>query len=433
MIFLVRLKLQQVAPSTASVFKPGSTSPAAILFDSLDHFDKHFRRVADEHIHNIKRKLPKAIAACIETAGREYDPRWQECLVRVAAFVFKLSPGLVLQHWAHNLILSTSKATEFASANPSHGVCQKIISNIEGHHSVSPSDKAEIAWSLGKSNLSVELLQHEKKLAKLIPLLIKMEQGGEALNQSIKSLDPDLIHAILWETQARKSLAEFLPAVKGKLEAVSPIRVWAKASIEQNFSSLKDTAKMANFTVGPDWELYPNFCYQDEHHAESACLLLEESYMNFALLSPTWQSPCQIGKFFSLIKLLRSKIASCSLLRTLPEFLSKKWPMKVSSFLMLYSSEGDSSKRSNGQMKKSFLDSITSNNGLSLPSLNETIRQCIKLGLRKKADRLKVNFKVPDKHFWCLKMKALIGLRDWKSLEAWAGNKSSIGFEVPMS
>ncbi|KAI8453328.1 Vps16, C-terminal region-domain-containing protein [Phakopsora pachyrhizi] len=385
MIFLVRLKLQQVAPSTASVFKPGSTSPAAILFDSLDHFDKHFRRVADEHIHNIKRKLPKAIAACIETAGREYDPRWQECLVRVAAFVFKLSPGLVLQHWAHNLILSTSKATEFASANPSHGVCQKIISNIEGHHSVSPSDKAEIAWSLGKSNLSVELLQHEKKLAKLIPLLIKMEQGGEALNQSIKSLDPDLIHAILWETQARKSLAEFLPAVKGKLEAVSPIRVWAKASIEQNFSSLKDTAKMANFTVGPDWELYPNFCYQDEHHAESACLLLEESYMNFALLSPTWQ---------------------------------------------LYSSEGDSSKRSNGQMKKSFLDSITSNNGLSLPSLNETIRQCIKLGLRKKADRLKVNFKVPDKHFWCLKMKALIGLRDWKSLEAWAGNKSSIGFEV---
>ncbi|KAI8443125.1 Vps16, N-terminal region-domain-containing protein [Phakopsora pachyrhizi] len=278
MIFLVCLKLQQVAPSTASVFKPGSSSPAAILFDSLDHFDKHFGRVADEHIRNIKRKLPKAIAACIEAAGREYDPRWQERLVRVVAFgkafldlpfssppgsahsqVFKLSPGLVLQYWAHNLILSASKATEFASANPSYGVCQKIISNLEGNHSVSPADKAEIAWSLGKSNLSVELLQHEKKLAKQIPLLIKMEQGGDALNQSIKSLDPDLIHAVLWETHAHKSLAKFLPLSKENWRRLAQYVFGPKPALNKNFLALKTQQKWQILLLGQTGNYIPIF------------------------------------------------------------------------------------------------------------------------------------------------------------------------------
>ncbi|KAI8455930.1 hypothetical protein BY996DRAFT_8456326 [Phakopsora pachyrhizi] len=291
---------------------------------------------------------------------------------------------LALQVWhpadlqaAHNLILSASKATEFASANPSHGVCQKIISNLEGHHS----------------------------------------------------------------TQARKSLAEFLSAVKGKLEAVSPIRVWAKASIEQKFSSLKDTAKMANFTVGPDCELYPNFCYQDEHHAESACLLLEESYMIFCPPEPYMAVTLSDWEMFFSDKTTKIKNSIQFFAEDSARVFEQKMANEsikllnvqknlVMDVLRLYSSEGDSSRRSNEQMKKSFLDSITSNNGLSLPSLNKTIQQCIKLSLRKKADRLKVNFKVPDKHFWCVKMKALIGLRDWKSLEAWAGNKNPIVFEV---
>ncbi|KAI8443179.1 Vps16, N-terminal region-domain-containing protein [Phakopsora pachyrhizi] len=498
--------LSKVAPSTASVFKPGSTSPAAILFDSLDHFDKHSGRVADEHIRNIKRKLPDAIAVCIEAAGREYDPRWQERLMRVAAFgkafldlynpepfvqmskalrvlnavrhykvgipltyeqysahspahlisrltarshhllalriaeFLNLSPGLVLRHWARNLILSAPKATEFASANTSHGICQKIVSNLEGRHSVSPADIAEIAWSLGKSQLSVELLQYEKKPAKQIPLLMKMERGGEALNQSIKSLDPDLIHAVLWEIRARKSLAEFLSAVEGKLEAVSAIRVWAKASVERNFSSLEDTAKTANFSVGPDWELYRDFCYQDDRRAESACLLLEESYMNScppepytAVTSPDWEIffSDKIAKIKNSIQFFAEDSARVFEQKMANESIKLLNIQKnlVMDVLRSYSSGGDLSERPNEQMKKSFLDSITSNNGFTLPSLNETIRQCIKLGLRKQADRLKVDFKVPDKRFWYVKMKALIELRDWKSLEAWAGNKSPIGFE----
>lgn len=37
--------LQRVPDSTVSIFKIGSTSPAALLFDALDHFDRRSAKV----------------------------------------------------------------------------------------------------------------------------------------------------------------------------------------------------------------------------------------------------------------------------------------------------------------------------------------------------------------------------------------------------
>lgn len=84
-------------------------------------------------------------------------------------------------------------------------------------------------------------------------------------------------------------------------------------------------------------------------------------------------------------------------------------------------------------------------------SLNETIRQCLLAGLDKRADKARSDFKVPDKRcasrtntmafrsftdlvpfrsFWYLKIRALIVLRDWNALDAFARSKKSpIGYE----
>ncbi|KAH9441779.1 hypothetical protein Pst134EA_032382 [Puccinia striiformis f. sp. tritici] len=79
--------LSKVASCTSMVFTPGSTSPAAaILFDAMDHFDKHSARVADEHIRNIRKKLTEAVDVCVQAAGREFEPRWQQRLIKAAAF-----------------------------------------------------------------------------------------------------------------------------------------------------------------------------------------------------------------------------------------------------------------------------------------------------------------------------------------------------------
>ena len=86
-------------------------------------------------------------------------------------------------------------------------------------------------------------------------------------------------------------------------------------------------------------------------------------------------------------------------------------------------------------------------------SVNETISELIKKGLAKKADRVRGDFKVPDRRsvdlptfsgvtapclrldsplhrFYFIKLQALTSVKDWPSLEAFAKlRKSPIGYE----
>jgi hypothetical protein len=68
-------------PSLA-VFSPGSTHPAAILYDALDHFERKSPK-ADESIRSIRPELATAVDACIEAAGRETEAVWQRRLLKV--------------------------------------------------------------------------------------------------------------------------------------------------------------------------------------------------------------------------------------------------------------------------------------------------------------------------------------------------------------
>lgn len=63
-------------------------------------------------------------------------------------------------------------------------------------------------------------------------------------------------------------------------------------------------------------------------------------------------------------------------------------------------------------------------------STSETVRLCILSSLPKRADKVRAEFKLPDKRFWHVKMRALIEQRDWEQLESFAKSKKSpIGYE----
>lgn len=502
--------LSKVPSCTSMVFTPGSTSPAAILFDALDHFDKHSARVADEHIRNIRKKLPEAVTVCIQAAGREFEPRWQTRLMKAASFgkVFldaynpepfvkmsktlrvlnavrdykigipltyeqyishppdhlisrltvrshyllalrlteflNLSPAIVLRHWARSLILNMSAPSSTESSKPEATpalICRRIVSKLKNRHGVSPADIAEIAWSLGKTKLCAELLTYEPKPTKQIPLLMSMDKPQDALQQAMKSLDPDLIQTVVWDIRAGKPLAEFLSIIEGKDEAISVLRIWAKGSVERGFANEKE-ASSKSIKVGPDWELYRDFCYQDDRRTESACLCLEESYLIYSPTKiytpstvPEWEAffSTKAAKIKAAIKffsedsdrvfeqgMVTESVKLLNLQKTLILDIVKSWESGA---------PNHTSNPAHDQSKRNFIDSMISNKGLTMPSLNETIRQCIKLGLRKQAEKLKVDFKVPEKRFWYVKMKALIELKDWDGLENWSGKKSPIGFE----
>ena len=72
--------------SSEKVFRPGSTSPAAILYDAADQFDRRSPK-ADESIRSIKPDLASAVDICIEAAGQEWEATWQRKLLNVSQYL----------------------------------------------------------------------------------------------------------------------------------------------------------------------------------------------------------------------------------------------------------------------------------------------------------------------------------------------------------
>ncbi|KAG5462109.1 MAG: Vps16, N-terminal region-domain-containing protein, partial [Olpidium bornovanus] len=108
--------LQKVPDATEDVFKVGSTAPAAMLYDALEHFEVQIGRGSpgdsllerneearvkglildtfcepaqkkspkvDENIRNIRTDLTEAVDVCIEAAGHEFSQRYQRSLLKV--------------------------------------------------------------------------------------------------------------------------------------------------------------------------------------------------------------------------------------------------------------------------------------------------------------------------------------------------------------
>jgi vacuolar protein sorting-associated protein 16 len=83
--------LHRVPASLEKVFRPGSTSPAAILYDAADHFDRRSPK-ADENIRSIKPDLASAVDVCVEAAGQEWEAAWQRKLLNVSQFYWSPEP-----------------------------------------------------------------------------------------------------------------------------------------------------------------------------------------------------------------------------------------------------------------------------------------------------------------------------------------------------
>lgn len=76
--------IQKLAESTSAVFGPGSTEPAALLYDASENF-AHRSVKANEGIRAIKNQLATAVDVCIEAAGQEWEYSSQVRLLKAAS------------------------------------------------------------------------------------------------------------------------------------------------------------------------------------------------------------------------------------------------------------------------------------------------------------------------------------------------------------
>ncbi|KAG5349976.1 hypothetical protein C0989_000951 [Termitomyces sp. Mn162] len=259
-----------------------------------------------------------------------------------------------------------------------------IVQKFEqlGGGDVSYADIAKKAWEAGRSWLATKLLDHEPKASDQVLLLLTMKEDRLALEKAVDSGDTDLIYHVLLHLYKRLTIGNFFQLIEsGGPRLISASRLLEVYAREQNREMLRD------------------FYYSDDRWVESAILSLEEA-SRLRDQNSRLAAVKAAQKFFSDDKdrAFEARIMDESVrLLTIQQQLEKEMG------------------------KIEFFGT----------SVNETMRLCILNGLSKRADKVKSDFRVPDKRFWYLKLHALTTLGDFEALEAFSKSKRSpIGYEV---
>jgi vacuolar protein sorting-associated protein 16 len=434
--------LHKVPDASEEVFKVGSTSPPSVLLDSIDLLEQKSPK-ADENIQRIKPNLPDAVETCIRAAGQEYDQGLQKQLLRAASFgksvldlyssdefvdmindlrvlnavrdyriglplsyeqylrlgperlitrlinrreyllAIKLSEFLTLPlnkiyvHWASQKVKGSSGDDDY--------IHETVTERLRGKQGVSFEAIARTAYDEGRGHLATSLLNHEPRAGKQVPLLLNMEEDEIALNKAIESGDTDLVFFVLLHLRAKLPLPAFYRSLSERPLAGALVETSAR---------------------GQDTELLKGLYYQDDRPIDGSNLLIEE-----AMRQPAVQA------VIDKLKLAARILADA------------KDPSAVLQSRAL--SEATQLLKMQEVFDKDVSDSTGSYVGLSV---NETMFRLIKSGYSKRAARVQSDFKVPDKTWWWVRLRALVAARLWGELEEVAkAKKSPIGWEVSCS
>lgn len=427
--------LQKVPESTETIFRIGSTEPGAILFDAYEQFVNKNPK-ADESIRMIKYELVEAVDTCVEAAGNEINIQNQKALLKAASFgkcfintynsekfvkmcqiirvlnairfyeigipltyaqYCRLTPEVLIDrltnryyhllalricnylemntervvvHWACAKIKTSTDDEETLSKV----IIDKLTSTNEGKPSLCYTEIAKEAYRSGMPKLATKLLDFEFQAANQVPLLISMQEDELSLKKAIESGDTDLIYLVILHLHRKLPIAEFFKIINEKPLACNLLEIYCR---QQNLSLLKD------------------YYYQADYKSETAAILTNESYEETDVMS-------RIDKLKEALKFYS-------------EDKDKTFEVKsTDEHIRLLQIQEQLEKETN----QVFLEL----------SLSETIFKCLIYGQSSRANKLRSEFRIPDKRFWWIKLKALVKTNDWDGLEKFSKTKSPIGY-----
>ncbi|KAM9960253.1 hypothetical protein ACTFIW_009381 [Dictyostelium discoideum] len=428
----------KVSDVTIDIFKIGTTSPASILYDATDHFISKSPQ-ADESIRSINDQLEDAVNDCILAAGFEFNGGEQSKLLKAASFgkcflenynpsqfvtmcrslrvlnavrhheigiplsikqyyhigveelidrlisrrkhllawricdYLKIKSDVVLNHWA---------CTKVRTDIPDQELGKIIIKKLESVPGISFANIASAAYLAGRSKLATKLLEYEPKAAEQVPPLIKMGESGLALNKAIESGDTDLVYLVLLAMQRSLPLADFLELTFSKVVALDLLISMCKQ--KNDFPLLR--------------EIY---------HIKDQSKEMGNIYLQEALSSHPSQLDQRIKAYNKSIEHYHHS--------------KDKDDQATSKFI------DDQIKL---EMLQKELETNLQDESFVGISINDTIYKLIIMNQPKKAQSIRSEFKVPDKRFWWIKIKALSIMNDWEELMKFSKEKKSpIGYE----
>lgn len=398
--------LQKVPDVTEEVFRFGTESAASILLDAVAQLEIQSPK-ADDNIQLIRSNLVEAVDTCVNAAGHEFNVYWQKQLLKAASFgksvldiynsddfvdmcetlrvlnavrfyqigvplsfdqYQRLGPeGLLARllnrheyllalRIADYLRLPTDKIyVHWASAKVRAGseddetVCRLIVDKLSGKPGISFEAIARAAYDEGRGHLATELLNHEPRAGRQVPLLLSMEEDEVALDKAIESGDTDLVYSVLHALRRKLPLAAFFRAINPRPVATALVESAARREGDQ--ALLKD--------------LY----YQDDRRLDGAGVFVRES-----LRQPDGRTAGD--KLALAAKLLGDN-------------------SKESAFELGALREATVLLR-----MQEVLDRELAPDGFTGLSVNETMFKLIRLGYDKRARRVQSEFKVPEKVAW---------------------------------
>ena len=420
---------------TEEVFRLGSTSPAAVLLDAIDQLDRKSPK-ADDNIQLIRSDLDSAVDTCVRAAGQEYNIHWQKQLLRAASFgksvldlynsddfvdmtetlrvlnavrfyeigipishdqYMRLTPERLIERLiCRNEYLLALRMSEYLrlptekiyvhwaqqkvrlSSDPEDAIAHTIVSRLRSKRGISFETIAKSAYEEGRQRLATELLNYEPRAGKQVPLLLSMGEESLALDKALESGDSDLVYHVLLSLKKSLPLAQFFRVINTRPTASALVETRARAQ---------------------DRELLKDLYYQDDRRLEGANLLLIDAL----------EERADPGKRTDKLK-VASKLLADSKEHALHRSLIDELP-KLLKHQQTYEQDFPPERFT----------------GLSV---DDTIFKLIRLGATKRAQKVQGEFKVPEKTFWWLRLRALVAKRDWTELEELAKvRRSPIGWE----
>jgi len=273
----------------------------------------------------------------------------------------------VLVHWA------CAKVKGKNSNIPDTIIVNEIVSKLKSAPGVSFAEIAATADRAKRRQLATMLLDYEPRASEQVPGLIAMKENERALDKSIQSGDTDLVHMVLLH------LRRSLPSNKEFFDLIS--RYETAMSI---------------------WIL---FCKQD-------VVLLKDTYSylgRYEQLGNVYVKESFVAESVEQQKELLKQAVACYKRANSPSLKIADEQLRL---LLL---QVDLESTIGGE----FINS----------SLCSTIYRVILLGNHKRATKIRSEFKVSDKKFWWLKIRALSEKGEWQELDKFSKEKKSpIGY-----
>ncbi|XP_039291085.1 vacuolar protein sorting-associated protein 16 homolog [Nilaparvata lugens] len=425
--------LQKVPFVVQEIFRINGTGPGAYLLEASKQFKKRSYR-ADEYIHLVKPKLVKAVDQCISAAGHEFSAEGHKMLMRAAqygkCFLAEFNPdpyvemcrmlrvlnavrdvkigipitcnqlkvigiqklldmllirrqyflaihiakhlrlpdsSRILMHWAYYKVQQSQLDRE--------EVASEISEKIKQNPGVSFSEIAMKAADCGKTQLAIKLLDHEKRASLQVPLLLRLGQEQVALQKAVESGNTDLVYTVLLHLRENMPLAKFQMVIRKFALAQA---LYLKYCREHNRETLRDV-----------------YTQEDDHNALAACSIYE----------------CYDNKTNSLEE------ASLS--------AAQEWYKRAKNEVHAALCEEQLKlRRHQRHLEEKFARNFVDR------SLHDTLRQLLLINELKLADKMRAEYRVPERRYWWLRIECLCQLEEWEELEKFSKSKKSpIGYE----